>query len=247
MSSVEDQLESVLWSDFCSQLLSRFARDEHELLLHRLFQICQTRPVSEYIDLFVALVDDLKSYAKHPDPLYYTQRFIDGLRDEIKVVLLVQRPSTLDIACSLAQLQEEALGLIKRPYRCVDAVLGQRPAWQAPFPLPPPPPKLAIAEAPRVTEVTMSTAKDKFRSLRASRHAHGLCIRYGAKWSREHKRNEVVQLHLVQELLDMFPDSDEGEPPSPTSPADSQVMTHLSVVAIAGASAPKTLCLTGSI
>jgi hypothetical protein len=203
--------------------------------------------VSEYIDPFVALVDDLKSYAKHPDPLYYTQRFIDGLRDEIKVVLLVQRPSTLDIACSLAQLQEEALGVIKRLYRCVDGVPGQRAAWQVPLPLPPPPPKLAIAEAPRVTEVTTNTAEEKFRSLRSSRRARGLCIRCGAKWNQEHKCNEVVQLHLVQELLDMFPDSDEGEPSSPTSLADSQVMTHLSVAAIADAPAPKTLCLTGSV
>jgi hypothetical protein len=101
---VEDQLESVSWSDFCFQLLTRFARDEHELLLRCLFQIRQSGHVLEYIDQFVALVDDLKAYAKHPDPLYYTQRFIDGLRNEIKAVLLVQRPTTLDTACSLAQL-----------------------------------------------------------------------------------------------------------------------------------------------
>ena len=75
LSSVEDQLEAITWSDFCSQLLLRFARDEHELLLRRLFQIRQTGPVSEYIDQFVALVDDLKAYAKRPDPLYYTQRW----------------------------------------------------------------------------------------------------------------------------------------------------------------------------
>ena len=105
------------WPEFCSQLLSRFARDEHKLLLRRLFQIRQTGPVSEYIDQFVALVDKLKAYAKHPDPLYYTQHFINGLRDEIKAVVLVQRPSTLDTVCILAQLQEEAMGVIKRPYR----------------------------------------------------------------------------------------------------------------------------------
>jgi hypothetical protein len=50
LSSVEGQLEALTWSDFCSQLLLRFARDEHELLLCRLFQIRQTGPVNEYID-----------------------------------------------------------------------------------------------------------------------------------------------------------------------------------------------------
>jgi hypothetical protein len=83
--------------------LLRFAHDKHELLLRRLFQICQNGLVNEYIDQFMALVDDLKAYVKHPDPLYYTQCFIDGLRDEIKFVVLVQRPSTLDTACVLAQ------------------------------------------------------------------------------------------------------------------------------------------------
>jgi hypothetical protein len=92
-------------------------------LLRRLFQLWQTGPVNEYIDQFVALVDDLKAYAKHPDPLYYTQRFIDGLCDEIKSVLLVHRPSTLDIACVLAQLQEEASRLNKRPHQHYDAAL----------------------------------------------------------------------------------------------------------------------------
>ena len=72
LSSVEDQLETITWSEFCSQLLLRFARDEHEPLLRRLFQIRQTGPVTEYINQFVALVDDLKSYTQHPDPLYYT-------------------------------------------------------------------------------------------------------------------------------------------------------------------------------
>jgi hypothetical protein len=37
LSSVEDQLEAITWSDFCSYLLLRFARDEHELLLRHLF------------------------------------------------------------------------------------------------------------------------------------------------------------------------------------------------------------------
>ncbi|CAD6211893.1 unnamed protein product [Miscanthus lutarioriparius] len=244
LSSVEDQLESTTWPDFCAQLLTRFARDEHELLIRRLFQIRQSGPVSEYIDDFVALVDQLKAYAKHPDPLYYTQRFVDGLRDEIKAVILVQRPTTLDTACVLAQLQEEAMGLSKRPYRRYDS----KPVWTGALPLPPPPPKLADGEVKRLTDTPHSTVEEKFQSLRASRRARGLCIRCGAKWSRDHKCSEVVQLHLVQELLDMFPDDeDEAEASSPASPTKSQLMLHLSMAAVAGASAPKTLCLKGVI
>jgi hypothetical protein len=244
LSSVKDQLEFTSWTDFCAQLLSRFAQDEHELLLRRLFQIHQSGPVSEYINEFVALVDQLKAYAKHPDPLYYTQRFIDGLRDEIKSVILVQRPNNLDTACVLSQLQEQALGLTKKTYRHYDPKL----VWTRALPLPPPPPKPALREVKRMPDTPHSTIKEKFQSFRASCRARGLCIYCGAKWSRDHKCSEVVQLHLVQELLDMFPDDeDEAEASSPPSPTKFQLMLHLSVAAVDGASAPKTLCLKGVI
>jgi hypothetical protein len=223
LSSIEDQLEGLAWSDFCLQLLLRFARDEHELLFHRLFQIQQTGPVNEYIDQFVALVDDLKAYAKHPDPLYYTQHLIDGLHDDIKAVILVQRPLTLDTACVLAQLQEEALGVIKRPYRPP----ALRNAWNASSPLPLPPPKLAEGEPKRLAAPPHSTPKYKFQALRASRRAQGLCMCCGSKWIRDHKCAEQVQLHLLQELLDMFPEGDDEEESGPSSPTASQIMMHL--------------------
>jgi hypothetical protein len=44
------------------------------------------------------------SYTTTTDPLYYTLRFIDGLPDDIKSVVLVQRPADLDTACVLAAL-----------------------------------------------------------------------------------------------------------------------------------------------
>jgi hypothetical protein len=43
-------------------------------------------------------------------PLVITNRFIDGLKDEIKAVVMMQRPVDLDTACSLAILQEEIMG-----------------------------------------------------------------------------------------------------------------------------------------
>jgi hypothetical protein len=42
------------------------------------------------------------------EPLYYTTRFMDGLKDEIKFVVVVQRPKYLDASCCLALLHEES-------------------------------------------------------------------------------------------------------------------------------------------
>jgi hypothetical protein len=40
--------------------------------------------------------------------MFYTMRFIDGLRVDIKAIVLVLRPHNLDTACTVALLQEEA-------------------------------------------------------------------------------------------------------------------------------------------
>jgi hypothetical protein len=133
------------------------------LLLRLLFQIRQTGPVNEYIEQFVALVDDLKAYVKHPDPLYYSQCFIDGLHDEIKSVVLVQRPSTLDTACVLAQLQEEVLGSAKRNYRRIEVGSASWPEWTRGLPLPPPPPKPAVCDVKQLTTTPPSSAEEKFQ------------------------------------------------------------------------------------
>ena len=162
LSSIEDDLESIEWDVFCAQLLSRFGRDEHELLLRRLFRIRQNGSVADYIEQFVSLVDELKAYAKHPDPLYYVQRFIDGLCDDIKVVLLVHKPSTLDAACVLAELQEEALGVTKRVFRRSDAVPNQKTAWHGGVPLPIPPPRTDAVDGKCSGPVSSSTIDEKF-------------------------------------------------------------------------------------
>jgi hypothetical protein len=53
-------------------------------------------------------VDQLVAYAHSSDFCYYTTHFVDGLKDEVKVVVLLQRHADLDTAYTLALLQEEA-------------------------------------------------------------------------------------------------------------------------------------------
>jgi len=65
----------------------------------------QTGGVADYVECFTGLVDQLAAYESHPDPLHYTMRFIDGLRD-VKATVLIRWSSDLDTAYVLAQLQE---------------------------------------------------------------------------------------------------------------------------------------------
>lgn len=101
--SIESQIRNASWSTFYQLLHDRFDRDQHELLIHKLFTIKQSSSVTDYVKHFTELVDQLAAYS-NSTPVYYTMCFIDGLIPEIKSVVLVQHPQNLDTACVLALL-----------------------------------------------------------------------------------------------------------------------------------------------
>lgn len=89
LQSIEPRLSSLTWRQFCQYAHERFGRQQHELVIRQLFHIKQTSTIQDYIDCFCELVDLLVTYEHTTDPLYYTMRFIDGLRDDIKSIILV--------------------------------------------------------------------------------------------------------------------------------------------------------------
>lgn len=113
LQSVESRAK-LTWDMFRKLVHDRFGWDQHEILVCQLFHIKQSGIVAGYVEEFSQLVDQLSSYTTTTDPLYYTLRFIDGLKDDIKSVVLVQRPADLDTACVLATLQEEVGDFYKR-------------------------------------------------------------------------------------------------------------------------------------
>ncbi|XP_072151238.1 uncharacterized protein [Setaria viridis] len=138
--SVDRQLKRVPWTEFSVMLIDRFGRDQQELLIRPLFHIKQTGTVAEYVAKFTELIDQLIAYGHSTDQLYYITRFIDGLRDDIRSTVLVQRPSTLDTACTLALLQEEVADPYKRrDWRRPEPGFPPRPPPRGPLPLPTPP------------------------------------------------------------------------------------------------------------
>jgi hypothetical protein len=128
-------------------------------------------------------------------------RFVDGLRDDIKPVVMVQRPSNWDSACVLAQLQEEACDLVRRPYpRRPDHYATLRPSAPVPMPLPPPPLKLdkvpvTQAEDRRgLDSARVKSTDDKWATIKAYHRARGLCIKCAEKWSKDHRCAESIQI-----------------------------------------------------
>lgn len=185
--SIESQICNASWTTFCQLLHDRFDRDQHELLIRRLFTIKQSSSVTDYVKSFTELVDQLAAYSNSTTPVYYTMRFIDGLIPEIKSVVLVQRPQNLDTACVLALLQEEAMasGGVKQP-RSGDWHSSSK-FTKTPMPLPPPPPQMdKPAATPSIVHHTPATPAaapndSKLQAVKTYRRAMGLCYRCGAK------------------------------------------------------------------
>lgn len=102
LQSVECRLHMLSWEEFCGLIHERFGREQHESLIRQPFHIRQTGSVPDYVEQFSSLVHELASYESRTDPLYYTMRFVDGLKHDTKSIVMVQRPTNLDTACALA-------------------------------------------------------------------------------------------------------------------------------------------------
>lgn len=191
--------------------------------------------------------------------MYYTTRFIDGLREDIRAIVIVHRPSNLDSACSLALLQEEvADSARRRDVRRSEGSWLPKPQPRGPLPLPAPPrankttTPFPVEAKPQVD--SHKNPGDKFAALKAYRRARGLCDRCAERWRPGHQCASSVQLNVVQELVDLLsgddaPSNDVGQSSSPTDtdPMTGQLFLALSSAAITGQEGPRTMKLQGSI
>lgn len=67
------------------------------------------------MEKFDGLMHQLLSYDNALTPLYFLTKFVDRLKDEIRGVVMIQKPVDLDVAYSVALLQEEILEGSKKP------------------------------------------------------------------------------------------------------------------------------------
>jgi hypothetical protein len=98
LQSTEHRIRSASWSQFCS--CDQFSQDQHEALIRQLFYIHQKGIVTEYVEEFSTLVDQLVAYESKANPLYYAMGFMDGLRDNIRSMVTIQRPPTYEDSTS---------------------------------------------------------------------------------------------------------------------------------------------------
>jgi hypothetical protein len=176
-------------------------------------------------------------------------RFLDGLKDHIRIPVSMQRPQNWDTACVLALLQEDLTSSRKSEVRKWDVSSGARPfARSALHPLPPRIDKPGALPETRVyTDPGRSlSANERWAALRSSRRAQGLCIRCGVKWSKDHRCAQAVQLNALEEVLALFSVDDSVDAMEVDQPPEhAEVQMLLSMAAVSGISTPRTMTFDG--
>ena len=155
----------------------------------------------------------------------------------------------------LAALQEEVGdSFCRREFRCPDPPQPPKPASRGPLPLPAPlrpaPPLPTQAADRRGVEASRaeSSLEARAAALRTYRRAMGLCYKCGEKWSRDHSCAATVQLHVVQELWELFQlDDDLPELQSDMEAPSDHLFLAISKAAVNGISAARTVRFSGSI
>lgn len=255
MQSIEVNLRTLSWEELCKSVVTRFERDQHNQIVRQFFHLRQTTSVAEYVELFDELVHQLLAHDPYVSPVVITNKFVDGLKPEIKVVVLVHRPKDLDSASSLALLQEEVLlGHPNTNWRRNDEVAGGNMVKKDEF---------ALSKQDQVGASTYSPMKnqpyggenrkntggpksksqdERLAALMAYRKAKGLCFKCGLKWGSTHKCPDSVSLNVVEELWQMLGVSDvQDSKPEDSDSGDD--LLEISTEAATGVSGSKTLKL----
>lgn len=235
------------WDGFCNLLCTRFGRDRHQLLIRQFYTLKQTSTVADYIERFEHIMNHLMAYFDAIHPLYFLTHFVEGLRDDVRAVVMVQRPPNLAAACAPAALHEEVIDSMRcdRYPRITTAARGS-----GPLPLPPPPTPLRLTAPPRVvdcaTQDSVKSGQDLSRlsTLRDYRRARGLCFKCGERWSKDHVCPSTVQLHFVEELLE-FMGLDEAGSSASSKQTENEVVMSISRQAVTGGDTPKAIQLQG--
>jgi hypothetical protein len=216
---LEIPIPELPWPELCKVVCDKFEKDQHNSLLRQFFRIKQTEGVVDYIEHFDSIVHQILAHDPKFSTSTITNRFIDGLKDEIRAVVLVHRPGNLDTASSIALLQEESSKDAPRiEFRKHDFKYSNRAssstsnrAGSSTFT------NTAGSQsngrngdsyytpAKRASENSKGAHSDeKMTTLMNYRKAKGLCYKCGMKWNPGHKCANSVSLHVVEELWQMI-------------------------------------------
>lgn len=126
----------LTWPSFRTAVEEEFGPEEFEVQMHRLLQLKQTGSVQEYRQQFETCMYHLLSLDSSLSPKFFVSQFLLGLKDELRLGVRLQSPTSITRAAVFARIQEEELEKQRVP-RHRPAPVGRPPPSAAlPAPLP---------------------------------------------------------------------------------------------------------------
>jgi hypothetical protein len=201
----------------------RFGRNQHQSLIRKLYKLVQTASVEEYVCQSFELIDQLTAYEDKPNSLHYVTRFIEGLKPSVRILVAIQLPQDLETAYNIALVHEE-VGDGLTPLNSVQAA-PRRSISSSQFPARELDDHRGL-ESVKPAE-SVKHPEDKLTALRNYRRAKNLCFTCGERYSRGHKCQSTVSLHVVQEMVEFLQSSEYSAPPSPSETSDDMELMHI--------------------
>ncbi|CAD6334226.1 unnamed protein product [Miscanthus lutarioriparius] len=186
------------WPTLCKLVMGRFDKDQYPLILKQFEATVQTASVSEYIAEFEQAAHNLLLYNPNYDETYFVTCFLAGLKEDIRLGIVLYRPPDVDTVNALALLQETELGRSKGRVHGKNEFRGSFKTNVEKM-------KFGDGDKPKQQPVLTET-EDKLTALKNFRRKNGLCFKCGNKWSKDHKCPPQVALHVIEELLDALED-----------------------------------------
>lgn len=152
---------------------------------------------------FEELMHRVLVYNRSYDETFFVTKFVGGLKPEVKIAIKLHKPRTVDLALSLAKTQEELLRELSASKAQQKVIVkegfkgGIKPAYVAKGIL-----GAHLEENKKGKE--KPKWEDIYESLKATRRARGECFKCGEKWGPRHKCPKSVQLHVLDELLEVL-------------------------------------------
>jgi hypothetical protein len=229
----------------------KFGKDLYHNYMKDILSIRQTGDVLEYASRFEQAKHRVLVHNKDMGEVFFVQKFLDGLKYNISNAISLHKPRTVDAALSLALMQEDIIEASSKRFspRVRDysrsavktsALLNQGSSVNP-----------SVLGAPPDNHKTKDDKQQpkwdtKYESLRAKRRAAGLCMKCGEAYSPQHRCPKQVNLHVVEELMEVFQHGNAEDKEHDSSALESEEeLLALSLCAADGTQGAKTIRIPG--
>ncbi|XP_026415875.1 uncharacterized protein LOC113311250 [Papaver somniferum] len=238
----------LYWEDFIIDVCTRFQELGHDSVIGEFNKLDQTNTVLEYQERFEELKDLM--LAKNPSlpEDYFIQSFISGLKEDIRLVVRMFTPSTLQQTIFLARRQEcimdrNAKDQPKYSHRFNSGsktlIVPNKPSVLSPLVTTP------IVTSPTTSPKLQPVKKLTYADMRAKREK-GLCYNCDELYTKGHKCNKQQLYMIVADDEDAVHSGEMGEGSSPQIVELEEYM-EISVHALAGNISPTTIKIKGFV